>query len=73
MTSLAYFHDCHCCYNERSIVQKKKKLLIGTLRHTMGESFRRPRIGPELWLKPFWLKPGSSWLKAVSVQTLVGR
>ena len=24
MTSLAYFHDCHCRYDERSIVQKKK-------------------------------------------------
>ena len=23
MTSLAYFHDCHCRYDERSIVQKK--------------------------------------------------
>ena len=26
MTSLAYFHDCHCRYDERSIVQKKKIL-----------------------------------------------
>ena len=25
MTSLAYFHDCHSCYDERSIVQKKTK------------------------------------------------
>ena len=24
MTSLAYLHDCHSCYDERSIVQKKK-------------------------------------------------
>ena len=24
MTSLAYFHDCHCRYDERSIVQKKR-------------------------------------------------
>ena len=24
MTSLAYLHDCHCRYDERSIVQKKK-------------------------------------------------
>ena len=24
MTSLAYLHDCHSCYNERSKVQKKK-------------------------------------------------
>ena len=24
MTSIAYLHDCHCCHNERSIVQKKK-------------------------------------------------
>ena len=23
MTSLAYIHDCHSCYDERSIVQKK--------------------------------------------------
>jgi len=23
MTSLAYFHDCHCRYDERSMVQKK--------------------------------------------------
>ena len=23
MTSLAYIHDCHCCYDERSIDQKK--------------------------------------------------
>ena len=23
MTSIAYLHDCHCCHNERSIVQKK--------------------------------------------------
>ena len=26
MTSLAYLHDCHSCYNERSIVQKKKSI-----------------------------------------------
>ena len=26
MTSLAYLHDCHCCYNERSNVQKKTTL-----------------------------------------------
>ena len=26
MTSLAYFHDCHCRYDERSIVPKKKQL-----------------------------------------------
>ena len=26
MTSLAYLHDCHSRYDERSIVQKKKKL-----------------------------------------------
>ena len=25
MTYLAYIHDCHCCHNERSIDQKKKK------------------------------------------------
>ena len=25
MTSLAYLHDCHCRYDERSIVQKKKQ------------------------------------------------
>ena len=24
MTSLAYIHDCHCCYDERSIDQKKR-------------------------------------------------
>ena len=28
MTSLAYFHDCHCRYDERSIVQKKKSYPI---------------------------------------------
>ena len=28
MTSLAYLHDCHCCYNERSIVQKKKDAVV---------------------------------------------
>ena len=25
MTSLAYIHDCHCCYDERSIDQKKRE------------------------------------------------
>ena len=25
MTSLAYLHDCHCCYNERSFDPKKKE------------------------------------------------
>ena len=25
MTSLAYIHDCHSCYDERSIDQKKKR------------------------------------------------
>ena len=29
MTSIAYLHDCHCCHNERSIVQKKKLLCVG--------------------------------------------
>ena len=24
MTSIAYLHDCHCCHNERSFVEKKK-------------------------------------------------
>ena len=28
MTSLAYLHDCHCCYNERSNVQKKKHVSV---------------------------------------------
>ena len=28
MTSLAYFHDCHSCYDERSIVQKKNVLFL---------------------------------------------
>ena len=27
MTSIAYLHDCHCCHNERSIVQKKKSAI----------------------------------------------
>ena len=26
MTYLAYLHDCHCCHNERSLDQKKKRL-----------------------------------------------
>ena len=26
MTSLAYLHDCHSCYDERSIDPKKKPL-----------------------------------------------
>ena len=30
MTSLAYLHDCHCCYDERSIVQKKNVFLGDT-------------------------------------------
>ena len=25
MTSLAYLHDCHSCYNKRSLVQKKSR------------------------------------------------
>ena len=32
MTSLAYLHDCHCCYNERSFVQKKKHYIMEGLR-----------------------------------------
>ena len=31
MTSLAYLHDCHCCYNERSNVQKKKTFVVSLL------------------------------------------
>ena len=29
MTSLAYIHDCHSCYDERSIDQKKKRTYEG--------------------------------------------
>ena len=42
MTSLAYLHDCHCRYDERSIVQKKFSLSVGPL-----DVVTRPR----LWLK----------------------
>ena len=43
MTSLAYFHDCHCRYDERSIVQKKKKL-------------QRDRATTAIWeLEIFWV------------------
>ena len=31
MTSIAYLHDCHCCHNERSIVQKKKQTCVDHL------------------------------------------
>ena len=31
MTSLAYLHDCHCRYDERSIVQKKNGFSWGAL------------------------------------------
>ena len=41
MTILAYLHDCHCRYDERSTVQKKK--LGGTQTRS-------------LWLKLFWFK-----------------
>ena len=46
MTSLAYLHDCHCRYDERSKVQKKKPLdmkgiigaatVVGCLQHGAG-------------------------------------
>ena len=40
MTSLAYFHDCHCRYDERSIVQKKKWLVGIDVEHGPdGRSF----------------------------------
>ena len=28
MTSLAYLHDCHCRYDERSVVQKKNAFIF---------------------------------------------
>ena len=36
MTSLAYLHDCHCCYNERSNVQKKKVKFLLYFGHSLS-------------------------------------
>ena len=38
MTSLAYLHDCHCRYDERSIVQKKNinVSFVGPLNELQG-------------------------------------
>ena len=52
MTSLAYLHDCHSCYNERSIVQKKnhsgnpsrKLIFTGELTGPSGHSSRSGRV-----------------------------
>ena len=40
MTSLAYFHDCHCRYDERSIVQKKT--FLHQLEHLLHYLLDRP-------------------------------
>ena len=58
MTSIAYLHDCHCCHNERSIVQKKKsrtspamqgkKKKEDLIRSMCGNSFHPGLIGSAL-------------------------
>ena len=50
MTSLAYLHDCHCCYNERSIVQKKISYSLSTSTSETGGLLRSPQRVPRCGL-----------------------
>ena len=48
MTILAQLHDCHSCYDERSIVQKKKACGATLVADRIGSAFIRDETNHQI-------------------------
>ena len=52
MTTLAQLHDCHCCNDERSIVQKKIRFDDRQSLERARHELKKKRVGQET--SGFW-------------------